>query len=381
MPKKKRSELQAGIFVLVALAILLGVVFWLGASSIFYSPTSRAVFYAKNIGGPLGLAPDYAVQINDVKVGRIASITIDTANQRTLYVVEFDKKGLAVYADGLAKVSAGLLGEGFLVITSTGSPAKGLADESHPILIAGGLGEVMDNFNVISKNLKKISNTMVNELNAKIEGSLLAKIKAMAGDLLAASKKISEITANVAPETDAKKAGTILANIKATSKRLVNISSKIDSYIQKDVHQLLVQVRSIATAILKTANNLDVSSGRIKKLIVGNSDNLDEMIDNMVAVSANLEAASKEIRRNPWRLLYKPDEKKIRSTNIYDATTAFCEASTQMNIVVTKLKALRQLDEKDPAAAKQVTEVRKQLLDAFKSFKKVEEMLWKEAAK
>jgi len=140
-------------------------------------------------------------------------------------------------------------------------------------------------------------------------------------------------------------------------------------------------VRSIATAILKTANNLDVSSGRIKKLIVGNSDNLDEMIDNMVAVSANLEAASKEIRRNPWRLLYKPDEKKIRSTNIYDATTAFCEASTQMNIVVTKLKALRQLDEKDPAAAKQVTEVRKQLLDAFKSFKKVEEMLWKEAAK
>lgn len=381
MPRKQRSELKAGLFTIAALAVLLGVVFWLGASSIFHSPTGQAVFYADNTSGPLGLSPDYAVKINDVKVGKIVSVTIDEGNKRTLYAVDFDKKGLKMYSDGKAKVSAGLLGEGFLVITSIGSKKKPLADAKHPILITGGLSEVMDNFAVISKNLKTISNTLKNELDEKIKGSIICQVKGMASELLVASKKIAEITTNITPETDPARAGTIMANVKTTAKNLADISTKIDGYVQKDLHELLTKVREIATAILKTANNLDVTTERVKQLVVGNSDNLDEMIDNMVAVSANLEAAAKEIRRNPWRLFYKPDEKKMRSTNIYDASTAFCDGATQLNIVVTKLKALRQLDAKDPAAASEVKEIRKKLLDTFESFKKVEEMLWKEASK
>ncbi len=381
MPRKQRSELKAGIFVIAAMAILFGVILWLGASNIFHTCTGRAVFYADNTGGPLGLSPDFAVKINDVQVGKIASVTIDEEKKRTLYVVDFDKKGLKMYSDGKAKVSTGLIGDGFLVITSIGSSDKPLADDEHPILISGGLTEVMDNFTVISKNLKDISITMKEQLDEKAKDSLISKIKIIADQLAVASKQIAQMTNNITPETDPNKPGTTLANIKTTSKNLTEITAKIDGYVQKDIGELLVTVREISNSILKTANNFDVTSGRIKEFVIGNSDNLDEMIDNMVGVSANLEAAAKEIRRNPWRLFYKPDEKKMRSTNIYDAATAFSEGATQLNIVVTKLKSLRELDAKNPEAEKQVTEIRKKLLDSFKSFHKVEEILWKEASK
>lgn len=381
MPKKQRSELKAGIFVIAAMIIIFGVVLWLGGSNFFHKATGQAVFYADNTGGPLGLAPDFAVKINDVKVGKIASVTIDEGKKRTLYVVEFDKKGLKMYSNGEAKVSTGLIGDGFLVITSVGSADKPLADEKNPILISGGLGEVMDNFNVISKNLKDISISLKNELDEKIKDSILSKIKSITDELAVASKKIAQMTTNLTPETDPNKPGTIIASIKKTSKNLAETTTTIDVYVQKDIRQLLATVREISNSVLKTANNLDVTSEQIKKLVVGNSDNLDEMIDNMVAVSADLEAAAKKIRRNPWLLLYKPDKKKMRSTNIYDATAAFSEGATQLNIVVTKLKALRLLDAKNPQAEKEVKNIRKKLMDSFKSFKKVEDMLWKEASK
>ncbi len=374
MPKKQRSELKAGIFVIAALAILLGVVFWLGSSNIFSNVTSKAVFYANNSGGPLGLSVDYAVQINDVKVGRIISVTVDTEKKRTLYVVGIEKKNLTIYSDGKAKVSANLMGTGSLVITSLGTKDKPIADEKHPILIVGGISEAIDNITTISNTLKK-------ELDEKVKDSLLSKIKKIASNLLTTSKDIKKMAGNITPETDANKPGTILANIKTTSKNLASATTTIDGYVQKDLGQLLAKIREISTSVLKTANNLSTTSEKLKQFVVGNSDNLDEMIDNMVAVSANLEAASKEIRRNPWRLFYKPDEKKMHSVNIYDAARAFDEGATQLNIVVTKLKALRLLDAKDPAAEKEIREVREQLLKTFKSFKRVEDALWKEASK
>jgi len=134
------------------------------------------------------------------------------------------------------------------------------------------------------------------------------------------------------------------------------------------------------TKVRQITENLNVSIEKIRTLLVANSPGIDEMMDNMVAVSANLKAASTEIRRNPWRLFYKPDEQKMRSTNLYDASRAFDEGATQLNIAVTKLAALRGLDPGDPATQKEIQRVRKQLLDSFTKFKKVEEALWKEVS-
>ena len=373
MPRKQRNELKAGIFVIASMAILLGVVLWLGASSIFERPTGRAVFYVSNDAGPVGLKEDFEVMVNDVNVGKIVEVRPDFAQKRTLYFVEFLQKGFEVHTDGKAQVSAGLLGQGVLAIISPGTNEKPLADEDHPVQISGGIQEIID-------NMKKLSETMQTELDAKNDASLLFSIKAVVAQLLTASQNISKMTTDLGPELDPKTKDTIAANLKETMSNLASTSEKIDGYVKKDLGELLVKIREIANSVLKAANDLAVSSEQIKQLLVINHDNIDEMVDNMVLVSANLKATSTEIRRNPWRLFYKPDEKKMHSTNIYDAARAFDEGAQQLDLAVAKLKAVKQLDPEDPATIKEVQRLRKHLLETFKKFQKVEDALWKEVS-
>ena len=102
----------------------------------------------------------------------------------------------------------------------------------------------------------------------------------------------------------------------------------------------------------------------------------------MKSVSLNLNAAAKEIRRNPWRLLAKPSEKEERTQNIYDATRAFAEGAEQLDDALVRLKALRQarpdgVKTDDPELLK----IRKHLKTTFEKFRKAEDSLWKEVAK
>ena len=137
-------------------------------------------------------------------------------------------------------------------------------------------------------------------------------------------------------------------------------------------------MREISTSILKTANNFDISSEQIKQILIVNRGNIDAMLDDMAAVSANLSATSKEIRRNPWRLFYKPDDKKMNSINIYDAARSFDDGATRLQLAVTKLQSVMELAPDDPNAVKEIKEVRANLMEAFKKFQKVEDALWKE---
>ncbi|MCD4825637.1 MAG: hypothetical protein K8S55_13665 [Phycisphaerae bacterium] len=375
MPKKKTNELKAGIFVMVALAVMLGVILWMGAADIFDTTKSRAVFYSDVKDGSMGLLTESSVMVGDVKIGKITSVYIDHKSRRVIYETNINQPGFEIHTDGKAKVKAGFLGGSMLVITFRGSKDAALADSSHPIHVeAGGFDEVMN-------SLKDISTTLGDELDASKKASLLAQIKQVVAKLLEASEDVAKITHGLAPQLDPKQSDSIAANLATTMKNLAATSTTIDKYVQKDLGGIIVNVRKIATSVLKTANHLDVSTEKLKLILVENADSIDAMIDNMVAVSANLKSASTEIRRNPWRLFYKPDDKKMRSVNLYDAARAFDDGANQLNTAVIKLKSLQGLDPKDPTTAKEIQRVKKNLLESFKKFKKVEEALWKEVGK
>ena len=65
MPRKKHSELIAGLFVIAALAVLLGVVIWLGPG-LLRTTQQTAVFYVDEGSGSLGLEVGGFAQINDM---------------------------------------------------------------------------------------------------------------------------------------------------------------------------------------------------------------------------------------------------------------------------------------------------------------------------
>ncbi len=375
MPKKHRNEVTAGIFVLLSLVVLVGVVFWLGAAEVFKPTGQRVVFYAPEEAGSLGLLEGGFIQINDANIGKIKEIRYEPAARRTLYLVETNRPDITIHADGQAHVAAGLVGGGKLVVSSRGSADQPLADMDHPVEITGGLDRTMANLADSTEKLKIIAGVIAGELSDENADSFLAGIHSIIDDLRNSAADLAAITGNVRPEMDPEKPDSMLAKLKQTATSAAEATGRIEQYSKEDVAEILTTLHQANTEILQAARNFSELSEQARQMVAMNRTNIDEMIDNMTIVSANLKSASKEIRRNPWRLIYRPKPGEIANQNIYDAARAFSSGAEQLDQAIAKLKSL---PEGIAADAPEVLHIRKQIEATFANFSQAEQALWKE---
>ena len=426
MASKKRNEVTAGIFVFASIAVLLGVVLWLGAAEWFKPTRQQAFFFARESAGKFDLGKGSFVKINDAEVGKIEEVRRAPELGGTLYVARIEQEDVKVYADGKATVVAGLVGGADLVITSRGTEAKGLADKDGAIEIAGGLGQAMGDIATAAEKLREIAETMAQEFDAENKEGALTSVKSILQKVDAAAADVAEISATVRGELDREQDGTLAAKVHKTVddagktashiaretdaaqegslvakvhtgvddldeivadakpkvsdalRSITNATKKIEGYTDKEFAEIFVRVRDIGNVITKVASDLKETMGTVKQVVALNRENVDEMVDNLVLVSANLKATSKEIRRNPWRLLYEPDDKELRSADIAAAARAYSDGATELDQAITKLKALQRVPGDDPQLKEAVQAVRKHLQRSFANLKKVEDALWEE---
>ena len=413
---KRTSELTAGLFVLAGLATILGIILWLGASELFRKARQRAYFYVDESAGASGLGVGIEVFVGSTRAGKITGARFDAKTGQTIYAVDIERDDVTIYSDAQASAEAGLLGGGILVVTSRGSKDKPLADEAHPApVIVGGIQGTMN----------QLAGKLREEMDTSREESLLAGAHAIVGSLRSASERIRQITVAIQDEIDAQKTESLLGKIRRSAtdvnavtaalrtqadvnaadsmlakahktmddinevseevkprirKTMANIEATTDrlkEYVEFDIAAILIDLRQTSTNILQLSRDFAELSQQAKEIIVLNRDNIDEMIDNMAAVSADLKAAAKEIRRNPWRLVYKPKKDEIHSQNISEAARAFSNGAEQLDQALAKLKAV------DPksVAPEQIKKIQDHLRRTFENFSKAEQALWKEFTK
>jgi len=399
MARKTHNELTAGIFVLVALAVLLGVIVWLGGAGLFSPARQRAFFYAEEQDGSTNLQEGSFVLIGDDPVGKIARIRFDADAGRTFYTAEIERGDVTLHADGKVRVAAGLIGGSRLVIVDRGSEDAPLADAEHPVHLAGGMDQAMGNIEHATEQLAAITDVVARELNAGDSAAILAKIHDVIDSLTTAAGDVATIAASVKAETDTANDAALLAKLHSsmddvnaitgdakpkfadTLTAVRNTAQSVEGYAKDDLAAILVSVREASTEVLKISRNFADVSGEVRELVMLHRDNIDEMIDNMTQVSANLKATAKEVRRNPWRLLHSPDEKELDSQNIYDAAAAFSNGAEQLDQALAKLTGLAEASPEGlPADDPDLMKVRAQLDEAFSNFNKAEQALWKELA-
>jgi len=390
MPSKRRNELTAGIFVMASLAIAVGVVIWLGASKLFQPPAHEAVFGADLSFGSAGLAEGNFVQVGDKVVGQIKEIRFDpkaklTLDQKegkappggTVYIAEISDGSVQVHSDGSAVVATGLVGQGKLVITSLGTTTQPAADAGHPVRIAGGLDRAMADIGDTAKRLREIAEVVQKELSPDEAGAILGKIRAVVSDLCKAMANVKTAAADINDMTaDAK------PKVSKALSAVADTAEKIKQYTDKDIGDILAKLRDVNTDVLKIARDLQAVAAQAKEVVLVNRESVDEIVDNMNQVSANLKSASKEIRRNPWRLFYKPDEKEVQSTNVYDAARAFSNGAEQLDQAMVKLTGLsKAYPDGIPADNEELKRIREHIKESFEKFNKAEQALWKELTK
>jgi ABC-type transporter Mla subunit MlaD len=421
MPKKKRNELTAGLFVIAAIVVALGVVLWLGAADVFQAKGQRVHFFAPVRAGDMGVTEGNVVKLGGVEVGKVVEVRLLAREATALYVAELSRRDIQVFSDGKATAVAPPIGSPIIVISETGSPDKPPADRDHPIELR--LGGVMGTIAALSEQLAA-------ELDKSRPASLMAKVHSMLTKLETTADTASKIAADIKSQTDAGKADSMLAGIRRSVADLndvtanlrrqvdpevegsllakvhrtmddvvsitgdarpkvsrvmtaaVNTAEAVEAYTKKDVAELLKKLHETNGRVLKIAGDFTAVSEKIKKTVLVKGDLIDEIIDDMSVVAANLKATSKEVRRSPWRLIHKPAEREVRSQDIYDAARAFLGGAEELDQAMTKLKGLatahpQGIPPEDPTLKK----IQQHLARTFRRFSEAEQALWRELSR
>ena len=310
---EKRDRVFVGLFVLIAAAVLIGMVFAISGAFGRTSKTYHAYFPFAG-GLERGATVRYA---GGPKVGRVEKLAIDPQNPARIDVVFSVQTDLPVKTDSHVKImSISPLGDNHLEVLPGGAQTA-LAPSGFLLP-----SDTYLDFNVLTAQINDLAP------QAKL---LIQSLNDRAADLKVTVDRVDELLsaenrANISA-TLAGTRGLIEENrpqIKSTIQHLDSVSQKLEPLLQdlhkdsEEANQALTHldavlgensgdVRQSVIELRKSLTTLTDITGRLDQTLDVNTENIDELLDNFRGVSQNLKEFTNTIKRRPYTL--------IRATN------------------------------------------------------------------
>jgi phospholipid/cholesterol/gamma-HCH transport system substrate-binding protein len=310
---EKRDQVFVGLFVLIAAAVLIGMVFAISGAFGRTSKTYHAYFPFAG-GLERGATVRYA---GGPKVGRVEKLAIDPQNPARIDVVFSVQTDLPVKTDSHVKImSVSPLGDNHLEVLPGGAQTA-LAPPGFLLP-----SDTYLDFNVLTAQINDLAP------QAKL---LIQSLNDRAADLKVTVDRVNELlSAENRANLSATLAGTrglIEENrpqIKSTIQHLDSVSQKLEPLLQdlhkdsEEANQALTHldallgensadVRQSVIELRKSLTTLTDITGRLDQTLDVNTENIDELLDNFRRVSQNLKEFTNTIKRRPYTL--------IRATN------------------------------------------------------------------
>lgn len=411
MPKN-RSALRAGILMLASLALIVAVIVgikglaWLGERT----KTYFVAFDLKtNIGG---LRVGDEVRVGGFKVGEVKHIALhkdeDPKHPPYYILIAFSvPEKYSIREDAKIRIDGTLTGTSWLNFEEIGkgnllkdkeplvggpsatsellAKVAGMAPEVQAVLadirsktlpgINDTLADIhaktvplvnttLDKFGQTADSFKKTGDNataLTADMRASYKG-VIEKYNAVADKAVAMMESIRALFGDTTPDFR-----TTIANLRQSTDSLKaalpGIMSKVDG--------ILVKVDTAVDGVNKTMVDVQATMAGAKSVIVGNKSKLDSMIASLKTTGDNLKAATAEVRRSPWRLLYKPAPNEMGNLNLYDAAREFAEGANSLNETAGVLRDAI----KNQAGSEEIKKLMDKVDQSFRNFKQVEEKL------
>jgi ABC-type transporter Mla subunit MlaD len=229
------------------------------------------------------------------------------------------------------------------------------------------LHEVMNNANAVTQALR-------NEFNRSEEGSTLAQARLALDSLNSSLKRVHETLVDAQP-----KVGSAITHVETTAKRFdedisAPLARELDS-TAKD--SLLAHLHALLSEAGESMDNLKTTTSTIKETVLTNHDSIQALIDDLSETGSQLKATAKEVRRNPWRLLYKPTKGEVEYADLMETARAFSDSAFALDRANNKLKEILQMHpEGVPADHPELAQIREQLKQTFCQFEEEKNKLW-----
>jgi ABC-type transporter Mla subunit MlaD len=374
MPRQ-RNELAAGLFILVSIALIIAVVVGVKGLTELTEPTRtfRARFALDADVG--GLQRGAEVRLGGTRAGSVRAVEIETdAQDNASVVVEFSLASrFVVREDAVIRVREALTGAPVLNIESLGA-GKPLADGGTLAGQPGAIGSALTTLAELVPDLRQIV-TEVRGVVADVRGDSIPRAHALldsatktADSLRETSDRARALIEHVGGKVDpvverynavadrsAEAAAhlrdilgdtktdfrTTMSNISGATatfnERLPRLFDRVDE-VAASVKSALGNAETALREIQDTATTAKGATDAARSILAGNRGKIDAMILSLRNTSSNLENASAEIRRSPWRLLYQPKRDELSNLDLFDTARQFAVGATQLNDAATALR-------------------------------------------
>ena len=319
----KRDQVFVGLFVIVATAVLIGMVFAISGAFGRTAKTYHAYFPFAG-GLEQGATVRYA---GGPKVGRVEKLAIDPKNPAQIDVVFTVQTDLPVKTDSHAKImSMSPLGDNHLEILPGGAQTAlappGSLLPSDPYVDFNALTAQINDLAPQAKQLIQSLNDRATELKVtvdRVNDLLSAQNRANLSATLADTRGLIEdnrkqITSTIQHlDAASQKVEPLLQDLHKTSDEANKALTHIDELLGEN----RADVRQAVTELRKSLTTLTDITSRIDQTLDVNSENIDELLDNFRRVSMNLKEFTDTIKKRPYTLIratnpteHKPGEKQ-----------------------------------------------------------------------
>jgi len=305
----KRENIFVGLFVLMAAAVLIAMVF--AISGVFGRSTKTFHAYFPFAGG---LEPGASVRYSGgPKIGRVEKLTIDPQNPARIDIVFSVQSDLPVKTDSRAKImSMSPLGDNHLEIlpggASTAPAPSGALLPSERYVDFNSLTSQINDLAPQAKQLVQSLNDRATELRetiARVNDLLNEQNRANLSATLANTRGMieenrPEIKATIQNFNAAsQKLQPLLQDLHKTTEEANKTLDHIDGLIgdnRDDIRQVVVELR-------KSLTTLSSITGQLDQTLDANTENIDELLDNLRRVSQNLKEFTDTIKKRPYTLI------------------------------------------------------------------------------
>jgi len=319
----KRDQVFVGLFVIVATAVLIGMVFAISGAFGRTAKTYHAYFPFAG-GLEQGATVRYA---GGPKVGRVEKLAIDPTNPAQIDVVFTVQTDLPVKTESHTKImSMSPLGDNHLEILPGGAQTAlappGSLLPSDPYVDFNALTAQINDLAPQAKQLIQSLNDRATELKVtvdRVNDLLSAQNRANLSATLADTRGLIEdnrkqITSTIQHlDAASQKVEPLLQDLHKTSDEANKALTHIDELLGEN----RADVRQAVTELRKSLTTLTDITSRIDQTLDVNSENIDELLDNFRRVSMNLKEFTDTIKKRPYTLIratnpteHKPGEKQ-----------------------------------------------------------------------
>lgn len=317
--RPKTEQTMVGLFVVIAAAILLIAVFAINGA---FGGSAKSYHTHFQFAG--GLEPGATVRYSGgPKVGRVESLRIDPQDPTRIDLTFSVQPDVLVKTDSKVKImSLSPLGDNHLEIypgsAQAGAAPSGSLLPSENYVDFNALTEQINNLAPHAQELVQTLNARAVELKVTIDrvddllnsrnrsnlSSTLAETRGLIADsrpqVQSALQHVNELSVKLSPLID---------DFRRTSGQANQLLAHLDATIG----ETQPEIRNAVAELRGTLKSLTDLTGQLNQTLDVNSENIDQLLDNMMHVTENLKEFTETIKMRPYSLIRTTNPREHRT--------------------------------------------------------------------